>query len=68
VGVSHEKNFELLAEFFESSKINLTENDFLAKFSLQNTQKFSEFYKTNKPSEEELNFPPICNYKNVSID
>jgi hypothetical protein len=68
VGISHEKNFRNLAEFFESSKINLKENDFFSKFDLKETAKFSEFYKNNKPTETELAFPAISNYKNVSLD
>ena len=37
VGISHDKNFARMADFFEANpNINLKENDFFGKFNLQN--------------------------------
>lgn len=69
IGIAHDKNMARMADFFEeNSNINLKENDFFGKFNLQNTLKFSDFYKGKRIQEEELVFPLFSNYKAVTLD
>lgn len=69
VGITHDKNMRRMAEYYESHKPNLTENnpDFFSKFNLTHSQSIHDAYQT-KIREEDLVFPIFTNYKMTSLD
>lgn len=69
VGTAHDQNFEFMVNFYEeSTNIDLTSNDILAKLKLTNSVSMSEYYKRTKFSDTELSTPPSSSYKEIALD
>ena len=56
MGITHDKNFRRMAEYYEDHKPNLSENkvDFFEKFNLKHSKGIRDTYKKTKFLEEEL--------------
>lgn len=72
VGITHDKNFRRLAEYFESHKPDLKSGDrvdFLESTHLSLTSKgIKDSYQGLRVREEDLVFPTFANYKMTSLD
>lgn len=70
VGITHDKNMRRMAEYFETHKPNLSENnpDFYETFNLKHSISIRETFETYKIRQDELEFPIFSNYKMTSLD
>ena len=68
-GIAHDKNLAKMAQWYESTRPNLHENDFMANFGVESTQGFSDYYAgLGRVREEDYLYPLFSSYKQVSLD
>jgi len=69
-GITHDKNFRNMAQYFDTRKPNLLEGrtDFFQKHGLKHSKDLADTYKGAQLHEEDLVHPIFSNYKMTSLD